>query len=48
MVIRDSNGTIKMGGSRHLDNVSIITIECVTLRDEVVTTKYNDFLKFGD
>ena len=35
-VIRDSNGTIKIAGSRHLGNASIIIVECVALRDGVL------------
>ena len=32
-----------MAGIRHLGNISIITAECVTLRDEVLTTTNNGF-----
>ena len=31
-VIRDSNGIIKVVGSRHLGSASIITTECVVLQ----------------
>ena len=36
-------GTIKMAGNRHLGHASIITIECVALRDGVLTTKLYGF-----
>ena len=42
-VIRDTNGTIKMTGSRHLGNESIITIKCVALRYGVLATRLNGF-----
>ena len=41
-VIRDTNETIKIVGSRHLGNVLIITVECVALRDGVLAVRLND------
>ena len=43
-VIRDSNRTIKMVVSRHLDNASKIIVECIVLRDGVLVAKNNGFL----
>ena len=43
-VIRDSNGIIKMTGNRHLGNVSILTTECVALRDGVLAAIYKQRL----
>lgn len=43
-VIGDSNGTIKMASSRNLSNTSIIFVECIALKDGVVTTNYNCFM----
>ena len=42
-VIRDTNGFIKMTGSIHLDNASIITVECVALRYGVLAAILNGF-----
>ena len=42
-IIRDSNGSIKVAGSRQLGNASIITAECIALRDGVLTVAYNGF-----
>ena len=36
-------GTIKMEGNRHLGHSSIITIECVALRDGVIAAKIYGF-----
>ena len=36
-------GTIKMAGNGHLGHVSIITIECVALRDGVIAAKLYGF-----
>ena len=44
MVIRDSNGTIKMVASRHISNVLIIIAECMALKDDMLTTKNNEFV----
>ena len=44
MVIRDSNGTIKMAASRHISNVLIIIAECMALKDDMLATKNNEFL----
>ena len=46
-VIRDSNRTIKMVGSRHLGNASIIIAKCLTLRDGVIA-KNQRLFKFGN
>ena len=43
-VIRDSNGTIKIVASRHIGNPSIIIAECMTLRDDILVAKNNEFL----
>ena len=43
-VIRDSIGIIKMTESRHLGNVSILTAECVALRDGVLAAIYKQWL----
>ena len=43
-VIRDSNGTIKIVASRHISNPSIIIAECMTLRDDILVAKNNEFL----
>ena len=42
-VIKDSNGIIKVAGSRHLGNASIIMVECVALRDGILVATYNGF-----
>ena len=36
-------GTIKMASKRHLGHASIITIECVALRDGVIVAKHYGF-----
>ena len=43
-VIRDSNETIKMVGTKHLDNASIINVEFMTLRNCVLAKKDNCFV----
>ena len=43
-MIRDSNRIVKMVASRHIGNVSIIIVECMTLRDGVLATNNNEFL----
>ena len=43
-VIRDSNGIIKVVVIRHICNVSIIIVEYVTLRDNMLATKKYGFL----
>ena len=43
-VIRDSNGTIKIVASRRISNTSIIIVECMTLRDDILVAKNNEFL----
>ena len=43
-VIRYSNGVIKVTGNRHLDNTWIFIMECVALRDSVLTATHNDFI----
>ena len=43
-VIRDSNGTIKIAASRHLDSASKIIAECMVLKDGVLAAKNNGFL----
>ena len=42
-VIRDTNETIKMAGSKHLGNASIIIVKCETLRDEILDARLNSF-----
>ena len=42
-VIRDTNESIKMAGNKHLGYASIITIECVILRDGVLASKLYGF-----
>ena len=41
-VIRDTNGTIKMTVTKHLDSALIITAECITLRDVIQAARLND------
>lgn len=43
MIIRDSNGNIRVAGSRPLHNALIITVEFVALRDDVLAITYNRF-----
>ena len=42
-VIKDSNGIIKMAGCRHLGKSSIIIIECITLRYEILAAKNSGY-----
>ena len=43
-VISDSNGIIRMAACRHLVNTSIILVECMTLRDDILAAKNNGFV----
>ena len=43
-VIRDSNGTIKIVASRFISNPSVIIVKCMTLRDDILVAKNNEFL----
>ena len=43
-VIRDSNGILKNVTCKYIDNSSIIIIECMTLRDYILTVKNKSFL----
>ena len=43
-VISDSNGTIKIATSRHISNASKVTAKCITLRDNMLAAKNNEFL----
>ena len=43
-IIIDSNETIKMAGNKHLDNASIINVECMTLRNCVLAKRDNCFV----
>ena len=40
----ETNGTIKIVASRHISNTSIIIVECMTLRDDILVAKNNEFL----
>ena len=42
-VIRNSNGIIKMVGCKHLGKSSIIIIECITLRYEILAAKNSGY-----